>query len=215
VHGGCWLEAYDISHTYALATALAHEGYPVWNLEYRRAGATGSSWPASYTDIRAGLQKVTALARFGINTDKLVIVGHSAGGHLAMLAAADWPNLFPDQQPRASAIGLAAITDIEGYARGENSCQRATALFMGGMPATRQDAYAAATPRASDITIPVTLLHGDQDPIVPMNQFEQFEGPMIRKSVERGAAHFDWIHPGTPAFRTLLEHLSTPQREET
>ncbi|AGH46129.1 alpha/beta hydrolase family protein [Paraglaciecola psychrophila] len=55
IHGGCWLRAYDIQHTFALNIGLAQAGFNVWSLEYRRSGDIGGGWPSSYDDVKAGI----------------------------------------------------------------------------------------------------------------------------------------------------------------
>ena len=210
VHGGCWLNAYDISHTRALATALALAGHPVWNLEYRRADENTSAWPASLQDLQQGIIAMQQLAEHGVRDDDVIVVGHSAGGHLALLLAASWPQVYDRKTPVLSVVGLAAITDIARYAQGDNSCQQATTLFMGGAPDDIPDDYAAANPARLRVDVPITLLHGDGDQIVPRDQFEGLRGGNIRRVLDPGAGHFDWIHPGTPAFGTLLRVLAQP-----
>ncbi|GMG87644.1 alpha/beta hydrolase family protein [Biformimicrobium ophioploci] len=207
VHGGCWLNAYDISHTRALATALAQEGYPVWNLEYRRADKSRSAWPTSLEDLQRGIKALGALKTDELIRDEVIIVGHSAGGHLALLLAASWRQLFPKNAPDVSVVGLAAITDITRYAGGNNSCQTATPLFMGATPKENPQAYAAANPANLDIPIPVTLLQGSADPIVPMAQLEALQARNVAREIAPEAGHFDWIHPGTPAFQLMLRAL--------
>jgi acetyl esterase/lipase len=208
VHGGCWLNAYDITHTSALATALAGAGYPVWNLEYRRADDNTSAWPTSLEDLQRGMSSMVRLAPLGVSADNVIIVGHSAGGHLALLLAAYWQQGPPRSVSGVSVVGLAAITDIARYVQGDNSCQRATALFMGGTPDVLPDDYAAANPAELRISVPVTLLHGDSDQIVPGEQHERLAGENITRVLEPGAGHFDWVHPGAPAFQTLLQTLT-------
>ena len=211
VHGGCWLRAYDINHTAALATALAQAGYPVWNLEYRRADENKSAWPTSLQDLRLGVAAFEQLSDFGVAPDERVILGHSAGGHLALLLAAEAEQIFPGKASGMSCVGLAAITDIARYATGNNSCQQSAALFMGGRPVDIPDAYAAASPPAEAIRIPVTLLQGDADQVVPRDQFDSLQAEAVTRVLEPGAGHFDWIHPGTSAFQTLLRVLEHPQ----
>lgn len=204
IHGGCWLNAYDISHTRALATALSQAGYPVWSLEYRRADETASAWPDSLDDLQQALSHRQTLAQYGAATGQLILLGHSAGGHLALLLAAS----LEAAMPRAvSVVGLAAITDIVRYAAGDNSCQRAVKVFMGGDPQSLPQAYAAANPVALELRLPLTLLHGDRDEIVPLTQAQRLHGDNVTRVVQPGAGHFDWIHPGTPAFQVLLQTL--------
>ena len=207
LHGGCWMRAYDIHHTAALATALAQAGYPVWNIEYRRADENQSAWPTSLQDVRRGLLALHQLSNYGVTLDEVAILGHSAGGHLALLLAAEASQLIPSECNDVFVVGLAAITDIAAYASGDNSCQRCTALFMGGTPNGIPDAYAAANPIGKEINIPVTLLQGDADQVVPADQFNSLRGKTVTRQLISDAGHFDWIHPGTPAFQTLLHIL--------
>ena len=197
VHGGCWLNAYDVRHTYALSTALTQAGYAVWSLEYRRTGDPGGGWPGTFEDIQAGLAFVDNLAEYGVTTDQYVLAGHSAGGHLALLAG--------ERLPAARAvIGLAAITDIVAYATGGNSCQTATPQFMGGTPVEKPADYLAANPVTHARHANTILLHGSADAIVPI---EQAQLPQATRVIAAEAGHFDWVHPGTPAFGTLLSTL--------
>jgi acetyl esterase/lipase len=215
VHGGCWLKAYDIGHTRALATALARAGYPVWNLEYRRADQNTSAWPASLQDLQQGIVAMEKLADHGVSDDAVIFIGHSAGGHLALLLAASSQQGYVRGAPGLSVVGLAAITDIARYGAGDNSCQQAARLFMGGAPDDIPDDYAAANPAQLRINAPVTLLQGEVDQIVPREQFDSLPGGNVRRVLEPGAGHFDWVHPGTPAFQTLLQILAQAEGGNT
>lgn len=197
IHGGCWLNAFDIRHSFPLGSALAQAGYAVWSLEYRRTGDEGGGWPGSYEDIKRGLAFTQMLSDYPVDLDRMVIMGHSAGGHLALLAAAGNEHI-------SGVIGLAAITDIIEYSRGSNSCQTATIDFMGGIYEAFPSAYQAANPTSRPVHEKTLLLQGDIDTIVP---FEQSELPGATPFVLEGAGHFDWVHPGTEAYQLLLSTL--------
>lgn len=197
LHGGCWLNEYDIQHSYALSTALAEAGYGVWSLEYRRTGDAGGGWPGTFDDIRQGLAFSSSLQSYSLDLDQVVIIGHSAGGHLALLAGAGFENV-------RGVIGLAAITDIEEYSRGENSCQSAAVDFMGGSYEMIPAAYEAANPVNKPLHPNTVLLQGDADTIVPPGP-ANLPGATTRSF--ENAGHFDWIHPGTGAYRLLLSTL--------
>ena len=197
VHGGCWLNAYDIQHTYALSTALAAAGYAVWSLEYRRTGDEGGGWPGSLADVLAGIAYIPKLKNHSVDLSKVVLAGHSAGGHLALLAGAKTPSVL-------AVVGLAAITDIEKYSRGSNSCQSATSQFMAGSYDEKVSEYDSANPRKQKLHINNMLLQGDADVIVPIGQATQSKLPY---KLLKGAGHFDWIHPHSQAFETLLLSL--------
>lgn len=196
VHGGCWLNAFGVDHSFPMATALSQAGYPVWSLEYRRTGDEGGGWPGSFDDIKLALNQLDLVQTHDISTEEIILMGHSAGGHLALLAANELKDINFKQ-----IIGLAAITDISRYALGANSCQQATPKFMGGMPDEKADAYQAANLIDKKLPIEVTLLQGDADQIVPILQSQLHE---VNAEIIADAGHFDWIHPGSPAFKHLL-----------
>jgi acetyl esterase/lipase len=198
IHGGCWLNAYDIKHSYAAASALANAGYAVWSLEYRRSGDIGGGWPGTFEDIIAGIDYLDKLAEHSIDLTKVVLSGHSAGGHLALLAGALKQNI-------SGVIGLAAIADIETYARGENSCQKAAPRFMGGTYRERIQAYDNANPIKRSLHLKSLLLQGDADGIVPEAQASKTVIPHL---IVARAGHFDWLHPDSKAFGVFLAELN-------
>ncbi len=197
IHGGCWLNSFDVNHSSALSSALAESGFAVWSLEYRRTGDPGGGWPGTFDDIQSALSKLSNLQELGVDTNRYAIAGHSAGGHLALLAGGKFKNA-------SAVIGLAAIADIETYARGSNNCQTATPAFMGSNPESKPDDYASANPARQSLHPNTLLLHGDRDTIVPLSQSQALSLPV---RIAEGAGHFDWIHPETPAFTILLNVL--------
>ncbi|MBT8145878.1 MAG: alpha/beta hydrolase [Gammaproteobacteria bacterium] len=203
IHGGCWLNQYGIDHAQAVSTALAQAGYAVWALEYRRTGDSGGGWPGTFEDVIAGINQVNSLSTYGVSTERLALLGHSAGGHLAVLAGArsDLLEVEPDL-----VVGLAAITDVVSYSSGQNSCQQVTPAFMGGSPEDQAAAYFDANPGNHGVHSPTILLQGDIDQIVPLSQATL---PAANTRISNGAGHFDWVHPGTPAFRELLQILAS------
>ncbi len=131
LHGGCWQAAVaSLDHTAALAEALRGEGYVTWNVEYRRLGEAGGGWPGTFLDVGAALDFVRVLARRypgRLDTARVVVVGHSAGGHLACWLAARprlpaaWRNeseLQPTSGAPAgnSALQPAGVINLDGPA---------------------------------------------------------------------------------------------------
>ena len=199
LHGGCWLNEFDLQYSYALSTALAQAGYLVWSLEYRRTGDSGGGWPGTYTDILQAIHYMESLDELsGLPT---ALVGHSAGGHLALLAGSELQGT--DAEPEL-VIGLAAITDLVAYANGGNSCEVVTPDFMGGSPEQAPAAYSAATLVNKSLPANTWLLQGDRDAIVPALH-TRLNG--VQTIIVAGAGHFDWAHPGTVAFQELLALL--------
>lgn len=201
VHGGCWLNAYGYEHAKGLYSALAKLGMGVYVIEYRRVGDEGGGWPGSLNDvvnaINISLERITLQGDYS----ETFIAGHSAGGHLALLATQQMPQQLARYGVK-QVIGLAAITDIRSYALGTNSCQTATESFMKTTPAENPDAYNNASPNATLIHTPVVLLQGDADSIVPV-QHATMAG--AEKRVINNGGHFDWLHPESTSFDALLE----------
>ena len=218
VHGGCWLQAYDVAHTRPLAAALAAAGYAVWSPEYRRVGGAGG-YPATFVDVAAAVDSVRLLARRfpRLDTTRVVLAGHSAGGHLALWAAAREPGDAMDGAAVAAAplraagvVSLAGITDLAGYGAGSGSCNRPVASLLGGTPAEVPARYASASPVRRPPGVPVRIVHGAADPIVPLAQSEA----LVRAAPDRvtlaavaGAGHFDVVAPRGPSFDALLRAI--------
>lgn len=198
VHGGCYLNTFSIEHSYALATALASQGFNVWSVEYRRSGDPGGGWPGSLEDVALAVRYIGAGIAVSKDKQPLYLLGHSAGGHLALLTAQRISQV-------ERVFGLAAISDPARYAQGSNSCQAATHDFMGGTPLDIPLAYEMATVDLNRLANRVLLLHGSADNIVPLTQSSVQMGSYLTVN---GAGHFDWIHPQTAAFRVLLSSLN-------
>ena len=193
IHGGCWSNAYDRNHTLPMAEALSTLGYDVWVPEYRRVGDEGGGWPGSLEDIIAAVEFVT---------DKTgrqpIVVGHSAGGHLALRAAQT--GLAID-----GVVGLAPITDLVSYGAESGSCQSMVAPFMGDDAYSPDESYRDASVTLNAIDVPVAVVIGKEDPIVGATQVAAFDAVQI--TTVDGAGHFDVIHPETDAFTAVLTAL--------
>ncbi len=208
IHGGCWLNAFDIKHTHALSTALAKSGYAVWSIEYRRTGDAGGGWPGSFNDIKQAIQLVidadfNEMGADVIDTSNVAIIGHSAGGHLALLAGGH----YREQPAIKVVVGLAAITDISAYSLGSNSCEMATSRFMGGALSERPEEYKRANPRQQKLHANTRLVQGGQDVIVSPEQASLLINATVTELPSAG--HFDMIHPNTASFQALLKELAS------
>ena len=202
IHGGCWSNAYGRDHLSPLAWALSEAGYSTWLPEYRRVGDAGGGWPGSLEDVAA------ALARVADQTDgPLLLMGHSAGGHLALLASQE---VNPSV---AGVLALAPITDLGSYGAQEGSCQAMVSEFLGGSLEEYPLIYREASVIPDRVSVAIMLLLGTEDPIVGVDQLAGFRPEQMQ--LLAGAGHFDLIHPGTAAFPILLETLKTllPKRE--
>ena len=193
IHGGCWSNAYDRNHTLPMAEALSTMGYDVWVPEYRRVGDEGGGWPGSLEDIIAAVELVTE------ETGRQpILVGHSAGGHLALRAAQTGLAIN-------GVVGLAPITDRVSYGADSGSCQSLVAPFRGVETYSPNDTYRDASVNLNAITVPVAVVIGNEDSIVGATQVAVFDSGQVTKV--KGAGHFDVIHPKTKAFSAVVNAL--------
>ena len=176
VHGGYWRARFDRSLMTGLCLDLAAHGLAAWNLEYRRVGA-GGGWPETFLDVAAG---VDALADVDAPLDlgRVAAVGHSAGGQLAMWAAAR-PRLLPDApgaEPRVeigAVVSQAGVLDLRLAAALNPSAEPTRALL--GDPGENPEAYDVASPvEHLPLRIPQLVLHGDRDETVSMRIAESY-----------------------------------------
>ncbi len=229
VHGGCFKAAYatlrDLS---AMADALEEIGIATWNVEYRRLGEDGGGWPGTYLDVGRAVDHLRALApRHALDLERVVIVGHSAGGHLAMWAAGR-ARVPPgsdvhvaDPLPVRGVLDLAGPVDMTANIAGyEGLCRDAVITgLLGGSPASVPERYAQASPmRLLPLGIPQVLLIGEHEEFVPHPLMEAYveaaarSGDRVRLIVVPGVGHFEIASPhATPwprvasAIRSLLD----------
>jgi len=222
VHGGFWRAAYDLEHIGYLCAALTADGFATWSVEYRRIGHEGGGWPGSFLDVGAALDYVRVLSqRYRLDAGRVTVLGHSAGGHLALWLAgrrrvSPGSPLHAAQPltPRA-VVALAPVTDLRqawALRLGRGVVQD----LMGATPAASPDRYAASSP--ADL-LPLgarqTLIHGRWDRIVPPKVSETY----VRQARALGddavlrllpwAGHFTLIDPRSRAFGTVLNAVRT------
>lgn len=203
IHGGCWLNAYDIAHSRPFTSALRDAGFRVWSIEYRRTGDEGGGWPETFYDIENAVQYLMNADL--IELENTLLLGHSAGGHLGLLAAQKNTDL-------KGVIGLAAIADLNTYATGDNGCQQVTEQFMEGMPQDNPEAYKSANPKFHPMHINTHLIYSTDDAIVPVDQVNGLKG--IQPVKVTGVGHFDFIHPGTTVWPTIIDTLKQALQNE-
>jgi acetyl esterase/lipase len=219
VHGGFWRNAYNLSLGRPLAADLARSGLAAWNIEYRRVGG-GGGWTATFDDVASAVDAlagpVQEAAAGRLPLDRVVTLGHSAGGHLAAWLAArpGLPPGAPGADPVVSLLGAvsqAGVLDlVDAAERGVGS--GAVADLLGGSPAAVPDRYTLASPIARiPIGVPVIGVHGTADANVPLRQTERFAAASgDRAVVLPGVDHFAVIDPATAAWaacRAAVEEI--------
>ena len=214
IHGGFWRPAYDRTHLGPMSHALAAAGYMVAVPEYRRAGMAAEGWTGTFDDIALAADRVAGIAGArGADTSAVTWAGHSAGGHLALWAAArpglplsgagsSWRGPFH----AAHVVALAACASLRLCAEW-NLGGGAVLSLMGGGPQDVPERYAVADPAAlPPPAVPVTLIHGTADERVPVSMSRAFgAGTLIEIP---GAGHFDLIDPESRAWPRVMAALT-------
>ncbi len=206
IHGGCWLNAFNLGHVAAMSRALANEGYAVWTPEYRRLGDAGSGWPGTFEDIAASVAILRDIAvHHALDLSHVVVMGHSAGGHLALWLGAQKNQAVPVH----GVVSLAGICDLKAYERLGNDCYSSLPGLLGGTSIERPERWAQVNPvELLPFGGPVSLVHGDLDQIVPLAQSEAFAekmGSACELLVVRGGGHFDMVSPHAKAWQVIRE----------
>ncbi len=222
LHGGCFLKQYEgFPQTSALAADLAGRGYAVWNVEYRKLGEPGAGYPGTFQDVATALDRLRIEApKHGLDLRRVIAIGHSAGGHLALWAAsrgklpAGSPLRTADPLPIGAVISLAGIGDLKGQGKvfampcGDDTIDRLVDT------AHRKQPFADTSPAELLPTgVRVVMVHGVFDPVMPPYTGRDY-AMMARKAGDQaeavtipGAAHFDLVIPSTPAWKEIVAIL--------
>ncbi|MDE0801959.1 MAG: alpha/beta fold hydrolase [Acidimicrobiales bacterium] len=217
IHGGFWLQQFDLGLMDPLAESLARAGYAAWNIEYRRVGGAGG-YPQTFDDVAAAVDHLAVLDDDRLDVARVAVVGHSAGGHLAAWVASR--GALPDDAPWADpavrpvvAFPQAGVLDLVACAEnrvGGTACPD----LLRGTPAQEPEHYALTSPiELLPIGVPVIAVHGDDDGNVPLAQSETYvdravaAGDPAELVVVDGADHFDVIDPAHESWTAILDRL--------
>jgi acetyl esterase/lipase len=208
IHGGFWRAIYDCSLGRPMADSLVDEGWTALNLEYRRAGRAGrgggGGYPETFDDVAAGID---LLADVGVDTSRVITLGHSAGGHLAVWAAGR-------PTPRVAvtaAISQAGVLDLRGAVE-QRLGDGAVELFLGPYDA---ETYARADPLSRvPLDVPVICVHAPDDDTVPIVQSQTYvdaarAAGARAELVTVDGGHYGVIDPASSAWQRTLSVLET------
>ena len=217
LHGGCWQnDVAGATIMHALAADLVAHGIAVWNVEYRGVDRAGGGYPGTFRDVAAAADLLGRDgARLGLRTDRVVTIGHSAGGHLALWLAAR-PRIARDSAlwtahplPVAAAISQGGLPDLaDARTAAADACGADTVdRLVGRATAAHRDVYADTSPRAMlPLGVPQRLFAGALDPIskpgfsTAYAQAAVARGDRAAAAIIPGAGHFELIAPDTPAW---------------
>ncbi len=203
VHGGFWREEYDRRHLAPLAVALAEDGFHVASLEYPRIGMPGGGWPGTGLSV---LQRVESVRDDTHLPDRVIVVGHSAGGHLALWLAsgerAPWVTGVVALAPAAD------LGEVDRLGLGDGAAH----ALLDGTAQEKPQAWADADPMVQRLTVPTVIVTGELDDVVPAAVVDSYvaarspEEP-LHAAVARGADHFAVIDPVSPAYLLVLAEI--------
>jgi acetyl esterase/lipase len=231
LHGGAWRAAYDRRHISPFADFLARRGFAVASVEYRRgsaipaqggSGPVAGRWPETFDDVAAALDALPRLVREKLlpaDVRRTVVTGHSAGGHLALWAAArhllpaDAPWHLDRPAPLRGAVALAPIADFE-VADKLDVCAGATRQLLGG-----DEKFAERRPYADpSLLLPTgiatTLVQGRTDLTVPQAVAESYAdaaakaGEVVGLTLLEDVGHFPLIDPAADACAVVAEEIA-------
>ncbi|GAB7192532.1 alpha/beta hydrolase [Kineococcus sp. NUM-3379] len=228
VHGGFWKAGWDRSLEDLLVRDLLAAGRPVWNVDYRAADDEGGGWPGTLADVAAAVDALAGVApAHGVRPVRTALVGHSAGGHLALWAAARHrlpagaPGAGPALRP-ALVVAQAAVADLQaadalrlgaeagrpGFAGG------AVAALLGGHAPQVPERYLLADPvRLVPLGVPLLAVTGAADDVVPAEQSRRLAqaaaaaGDEVRLEVVDGEDHTAHLDPSSRVWRTAAAFL--------
>ncbi len=207
IHGGYWRAKYNLDHAGHLCAALTSNGLATANLEYRRIGNEGGAWPGTFADIRSAYHFLLQNAKIhNVDPQRIVIMGHSAGGQLALCLAAH-------EAAVTRVVSLAGVVDLQ-RAYQLHLSNDAVVEFLRGKPSEVPDHYREADPM--ELSIPQArqwLIHGASDDTVPPDFSRDYVAAKQKRSGKEkedaylleitGAGHFDLIDPSTQAWKQV------------
>ncbi|MFH8292684.1 alpha/beta hydrolase family protein [Streptomyces sp. NPDC018059] len=231
LHGGAWRAPYDRRHVTPFADFLARRGFAVANVEYRRGssipaqggkGPVAGRWPETFDDVAAAFDALPALVRKALpvaDVRRTVVTGHSAGGHLALWAAArhllpaDAPWRTERPAPLRGVVALAPIADLK-VAEALEVCGGASAQLLGG-EGRFQERLPYADPAALLPTgIATTVVQGREDIVVPQPVAEAYAdaaakaGEVVGLTLLEAVGHFPLIDPAADACAVVAEEIA-------
>jgi len=198
IHGGFWRDQYRCDLMHPLAGALSDRGYSSWNIEYRRVGPSGGGYPTTLHDVATAIDHMTERG-----WSSIAVIGHSAGGHLALWnASRSEAPIRPDLT-----VGLAPVADVIAANRTEVG-KDATANFFGGDVDDVPDSYRAGQPTPTEFSGRIVLLHGDNDDSVPLAQSHTIADHVDRFDVLADTDHLDVIDPTHVTWNIVFDELA-------
>ncbi len=212
IHGGCWLAKYDVGHIRAMADALTDAGMATWTLEFRRISNDQGGWPGTFLDVGHGIDRIrNAAQEHSLDLDRVVLVGHSAGGHLVLWAAgrhrlpSESPLFIDDPLMVKGVIGLAPAADLELTFQNQ-TCSGAAQQLIGGTPEEYPQRYRDGSASALlPLGVPQLIITGSHDEgwLTVSRAYQEkarLAGEEVEIIVPPNVGHFELVMPVSSAF---------------
>jgi acetyl esterase/lipase len=227
LHGGCWLsDIPGLELMQPMAEALQKDGYAVWNLDYRRADGVGGGYPNTFQDVAHGLDHLRRIkTAYKLDLKNVTVIGHSAGGHLALWAAArshlPAKSMLHEKSPLplGKIFSLAGVNDLEAYrATGAKACAGVGTIdkLINAAGRTDEDAYADTSPaKLLPIGVKQIIVTGDRDDIIPPTLTKDYaatakaKGDVVTLQLIEKVGHFEVIDPRSKAWETIRQIIKT------
>ena len=228
IHGGCWKSNHgdltaDLENMSPLSSALTSMGIATWNIEYRQIDNPGGGWRGTFDDVANAVDYLRMLAKsYPLDLTRVVVIGHSAGGHLGTWAAArhrlsqESPLFSTNPLRITGVVNLAGPGDLASFQALENmACGDAVVTnLMGGSPSEVPDRYRDGSPsNLLPIGVKQLLIVGAQDKTVPPDIVRKYgedarnKGDDVALTVVENASHFELIAPGSIAWPKVKEAM--------
>jgi acetyl esterase/lipase len=224
IHGGCWVSTFaTLQNTSAFADALREVGVATWNIEYRRLDNPGGGWPGTFADVAAAADQLGTLgSKYSLDLTRVVAVGHSAGGHLALWLAArsrlPASSVLYRKSPLRlrAAVSLGGPGDLRDFTTYARSICAAPVIeqLLGGNPESVPERYAQASPvELLPLGIRQLLIVGTEDPVMPSRARDSYiaaakkSGDTAEAVAVPEAGHFEVVAPSSAAWPVVRDKI--------
>lgn len=226
VHGGCWLSQIATHDTTeAFADALRDQGVATWNIEYRQVDNPGGGFPGTFQDVGHAADYLRQLApKYQLDLKRVVAVGHSAGGQLALWLAGrhKLPQkaalYMPEPLPLRGVVSLGGVPDLKLARKPAMTVCGNTDVIGRLLGSTVPNMLAVRYQEASPIDLlpldmPQVLVYGQNDQVVPMGSAQGYvaaakqKGETVTVLQPADTAHFEYIVPNSVAWVSVRDAI--------
>lgn len=222
IHGGFWKAKYGLEELQPLTSDLNKRGFATWNVEYRRVGQEDSGWPGTFNDVIDAINLLKKIEnKWPVDINDVIIIGHSAGGHLALWSAFErngnkLTSIHPLLVPIRAVVSLAGISILrdswlDDMKKGNSS---PVSDFMNGAPVEKSEEYKLASPfDLLPMGTPQILVHGLADSIVPYKMTSKYAkkcqklNDNMQLITEQNSDHFDLIDPNSKIWKQTITSI--------